>query len=617
LILSANPQRVVRAKEPSPPFERSAHTDCVEKKTRLLQQAYAAGDYDLVLSLAASIRDTVHFDQQTRQAIDPDQLPAGDRAPVTGLPPAWSAWATGWSHYKALTLVERAGIARAHEPVDVTVGFRAAETSAPFRDVRVARIDGNHGPLVEVRSQVYGEQRRGDLRHIHLVFLADVAAHGTSTYLVFFGNPNAELPRYPSDLAVSGQGYALDISNKYYAAHLSDQMGQLERLTFKRQHRLELYAGGKGHGEPPTIDWGNDYVDEGGFQKLRIRDWSRCPNYEVVRGPLCVRVRRWGFPHSPVHPLFTPSRLHIDQTYTFYAGTRYIIKEGTMRAIQDLRLAAMRDDEWVLSGYSFTDLLWIDRHGKLHQGRVPPAQTDHLWGVGFFHRTSRDAFVALFLQHVADGYDAIKHNGPPTLHYLQHGQLWSRYPAGSGNLKFDRGTTFRQRNAYLVTTYPDQPATEKIETVWKQLRSPLVVQPVTVTPPSDATARGKLARYGETPDAAPRKKAIWDALRTVVDEQLYQIDGNVVDLGYVYDVRERNGIAEIVVTMPHRGRPIYEYIVSQGGGHTTEGIRERVLQVEGIREVVVHPTWNPPWTVARLSEQGRRALGIGRTKSGE
>ena len=54
-----------------------------------------------------------------------------------------------------------------------------------------------------------------------------------------------------------------------FIARLSRQMGQLERLISRREHGLELYAGGKGHGEPPCIDWAHDYVDQGGFQKLR------------------------------------------------------------------------------------------------------------------------------------------------------------------------------------------------------------------------------------------------------------------------------------------------------------------------------------------------------------
>src|SRR5258708_18332406 len=137
------------------------------------------------------------------------------------------------------------------------------------------------------------------------------------------------------------------------------------------------------------IDWAHDYVDPGQFQKLRIRNWPQPPNWEVVRGPLCTRVRRWGFPYSPIHPLFTPSRVHMDETYVFYAGLPYFFKEGQIRVVKDVDIEAMRDDEWVFSGYSFTDTLWIDQQGKLHEGSVPAESAQNLWGAGFYHRQSR------------------------------------------------------------------------------------------------------------------------------------------------------------------------------------------------------------------------------------
>jgi hypothetical protein len=31
-----------------------------------------------------------------------------------------------------------------------------------------------------------------------------------------------------------------------------------------------------------------------------------------VRGPLCTIIRRWGFPHAPVHPVFSPARIDVD-----------------------------------------------------------------------------------------------------------------------------------------------------------------------------------------------------------------------------------------------------------------------------------------------------------------
>jgi len=596
-------------------IDRQARTDTVQEKLRLLQRASDEHRYDLALSLAESLKDTLAFDRQLHADSGHPQVDVDRTRGTDKLPPPWAAWAQGWKYVQAVTLREPANLARRQEPVDLRMAVRADQSTDLSREIRVARIDLDHDSqptsrLQEIPSQVYHVLRRGNRRHFHLVFFADVPAGGSATYLIFHGNPLAERAEYPTDLQVRGDPFARQVANRYYVATLSDQTGQLARLRYTRQHGLELYAGGKGHGEPPTIDWSNDYVDQDHYQKLRIRNWAQPPNYDLVRGPLVVRVRRWGFPHSPVHPVFTPSRMHIDQTYVFYAGQDYFLKEGTMEAVKDFDFATMRDDEWVFSGYSFNHKVWIDANGKLREGEVPQAQAASLGGVGFYHDTSRDALVALWLEHSIEGYPKIEENGVPTLHYHQHGQLWSRYPVGDGKLKFQQGTILKQKNAYLVAPYPKQGAAEQIEGVRARLRQPLVVASGEIPQPAAAIASGQLARQGETAATAPLKRAIWQALRSVRDEQLYRVDGNIVDLGYVYDVRVRDGVVEILLTMPHRGRPVYQYFVTQGGGHTTEGIREKLLRLDGVRDVLVHFTWEPDWSIARLTEAGRRILGL-------
>jgi len=77
---------------------------------------------------------------------------------------------------------------------------------------------------------------------------------------------------------------------------------------------------------------------------------------------------------------------------------------------------------------------------------------------------------------------------------------------------------------------------------------------------------------------------------------------NVVDMGYIYDVRVRGDVVFILMTMPHRGRPKYGFIANP--------IRERLLKLNGVRDVIVRLTWEPPWTVARLTEAGCKAMGI-------
>ena len=374
--------------------------------------------------------------------------------------------------------------------------------------------------------------------------------------------------------------------------------------------RWSSTRGAKGTAKPPTVDWSNDYVDEDHYQKLRIRNWAAPPNYEVVKGPLCVRVRRWGFPHSPIHPLFAPSRMLIDQTYIFYAGKDYFMKEGIMRAVKDFEISTMRDDEWVLSGYSFTDKLWFDSDGRLQTGNVPSEQAEKIWGTGFYHQDSGDMFLGLWLDHESEGVDALLRNGGPILHYHQHGQLWSRSPVGSGQMQLGKGAFVWNRNAYLVGMYPEEDAAGTLERKRQQLLRPLFPAAGALPEGKNATLSGALARDGETPETAPLKPAIWEALRLVQDEQLYKIDSNVVDLGYIYDVKVRNGVAEVLMTMPHRGRGVYQYLEYQGGGRNSEGIREQLLHIDGIDDVVVEFTWDPPWTASRLNAQGRHWMGL-------
>jgi metal-sulfur cluster biosynthetic enzyme len=593
-----------------PPSRDLDRTDGVERKLGLLAAAYAAGRRDLAMSLAESVKDTLLFERATAAELEtPLHSPPDEFARVGDLPAAWAAWAHGWSFAKAVSLFETVSLERAGELVSIWLGIRADHATDPPREIRVARIAADSS-LRQVPCQVdrVGRDDRG--WRCRLLIPADVPAHGRASYLVFYGNPAAELPDYVTDLRWQGEGYALEVANHHYVARLSRQMGQLERLNSRREHGLELYAGGKGHGEPPCIDWAHDYVDRGGFQKLRMRNWAACPNFEVETGPLAIRVRRWGFPHSPVHPVFTPSRIHIDQTYTFYAGLPYFLEEGRMDVVQAVDVEAMGDDEWVFSGYSFTDTLWIDRVGKLREGPVPAAEAGDIWGVGFRHRDSHDGFLALWLDHHAEGLGSIGHNGAPTLHYPGHGQLWSRYPVRQTRL--EPGVSIRQKNAYRIFAYEDG-AGRRIEDLRHRM-----VHPVEVTadrPPRVESARGSgaLARPGEAGDIASMKAAIWRALRGVRDEQLYTADANVVDLGLVYDVRWRHGTAHIVMTMPHRGRPVHDFFVTRGGGRVDTGIRERLLEVDGVRDVVVDLTWDPPWTPARLTDAGRRALGPGAT----
>jgi metal-sulfur cluster biosynthetic enzyme len=90
---------------------------------------------------------------------------------------------------------------------------------------------------------------------------------------------------------------------------------------------------------------------------------------------------------------------------------------------------------------------------------------------------------------------------------------------------------------------------------------------------------------------------LWAALSEVRDPEM---PVNLVDLGMIYGIREAGGLVEVDLTFTAMGCPASEFIL--------EDVRERLLQEEGVNEVRINIVWNPPWTVARMTEAGRDAL---------
>ncbi len=90
---------------------------------------------------------------------------------------------------------------------------------------------------------------------------------------------------------------------------------------------------------------------------------------------------------------------------------------------------------------------------------------------------------------------------------------------------------------------------------------------------------------------------LWDALTEVQDPEM---PVNLVDLGVIYAIAERDGVVEVDLTFTAMGCPASEFIL--------EDVRERLLREADVTEVRINVVWDPPWTVARMTEAGRDAL---------
>jgi metal-sulfur cluster biosynthetic enzyme len=321
---------------------------------------------------------------------------------------------------------------------------------------------------------------------------------------------------------------------------------------------------------------------------------------------LCTIVRRWGFPASPLHPVFTPSRLNVDVEYRFYAGLPWFLKVASMQATKDFEVTTLRDDQWVFSGQSFRESLWMDADGTVQSG-TPPRNAP-VAAVGYANRESQDAIVALFLEHRAEGLPELNHGVLINPLYRWHGAQWERYPLLVKRVP--AGAVLRQKNAYALLPFGPEDGPRAIEDLRSRLVHPLAASAGEV--PAGAAGKecpGRLARPGEAGDSPIPKRALWDALHDCKDKQFYKADVSVVDLGLVYDLRVRGGTVEVVMAMPHRGRPRLDYFAAGSGGNTTP-VRQRLLAVPGVEEVVVKQTWEPAWNSNRLTDEGREQLGL-------
>ena len=90
---------------------------------------------------------------------------------------------------------------------------------------------------------------------------------------------------------------------------------------------------------------------------------------------------------------------------------------------------------------------------------------------------------------------------------------------------------------------------------------------------------------------------LWSALAEVQDPEM---PVNLVDLGVIYGLREADGTVEVDLTFTAMGCPASDFII--------DDVRERLLRETGVREVRINVVWDPPWTVARMTEAGRDAL---------
>ncbi|RFB15409.1 metal-sulfur cluster assembly factor [Bacillus sp. HNG] len=89
----------------------------------------------------------------------------------------------------------------------------------------------------------------------------------------------------------------------------------------------------------------------------------------------------------------------------------------------------------------------------------------------------------------------------------------------------------------------------------------------------------------------------WDALKEVMDPE-FPI--SVVDMGLIYNITQHGNDLEVEMTYTSTGCACMQWIEND--------IKERLLKEEEVKDVKIQVVWDPPWTTANLSEEGKKKL---------
>ncbi|MBU0678293.1 MAG: metal-sulfur cluster assembly factor [Verrucomicrobia bacterium] len=104
---------------------------------------------------------------------------------------------------------------------------------------------------------------------------------------------------------------------------------------------------------------------------------------------------------------------------------------------------------------------------------------------------------------------------------------------------------------------------------------------------------------GQTLTDEQLQDAVRELLKTVLDPELHM---NIVDLGLLYDVRVKDGAADIDMTLTTPGCPYGPQLLYQ--------VDQTAQTQPGIKAVNLNVIWNPPWGPDRMSEEAKLELGF-------
>ncbi len=95
------------------------------------------------------------------------------------------------------------------------------------------------------------------------------------------------------------------------------------------------------------------------------------------------------------------------------------------------------------------------------------------------------------------------------------------------------------------------------------------------------------------------EEQVKEALSKVIDPE---IGIDIVNLGFIYDIRIDGGIVDVDMTLTTRGCPLHQTLGKQA--------EDVIKDIEGVEQANITMVWDPPWNPTLMSDAAKKRLGF-------
>lgn len=347
---------------------------------------------------------------------------------------------------------ETAGLSRSLEYIEVQLQLKLdSDNSNQMNIVAEDLKTGEQTPCQVINRGIFEKEK---VMLLNVIFPSTFKAHERKTFSLKTVEKKVTIV---TDLKLSGDDLNHIIDNSFYSANLS-KSNQSEAKSYDSGQLCDLLIKGKSNQllfrTENRMHWGPNFQKPGMEYYNTIAAWQNPKRYVLNRGPYLISTQR-----QDVAP--EVSEILLTANYYFYAYLPYFIFYSSMDIIKDVTFSLLRNDEMTMDSMfthvayqnnsgQIIDLSFAERYNEFDEN---PIESNAPW-VCFYNIDKGYAFGSIRIQ-----YDNSNNTGLPSPTYHSHtkisdgaegGKYWNRCLIDNFPVFVSKGSSYREKNAYLV-----------------------------------------------------------------------------------------------------------------------------------------------------------------------